>query len=77
MAAIKAFKSKGVLVFANTKSEEDRKRLPKGVSQVRKEAGNTIPMLFALSADGEKGIKGLSYSTLKSDTRKAARVEED
>lgn len=73
VAAFKAFKSKGVLVFANTKSAEDRKRLPSGVKSVRKEAGNTIPMLFALSADGNEGIKGISYKTLSADARKAAR----
>ena len=59
------------MVFADTK--KDSAGLPAGVRDVRAEAGNTIPMVFVTTADGEKGIKGISYAILKEDMRDAVR----
>ena len=58
-------------MFANTKT--DRSNLPPGTKQVRSKAGNTIPMVFVTTADGSKGIQGISYDTLKKGTRDANR----
>ena len=70
-AAFKDFRSSGVVVFANSKTE--RSKLPKGAMEVRKSAGNIIPMVFVTSADGTKGVKAFSYDTLKKGTRDANR----
>ena len=44
-----------------------------GAKEVRSDAGNTIPMVFVTTADGSKGIEGISYARLKDDMRDAAR----
>lgn len=41
--------------------------------EVRAQGGNTIPMVFVTTADGSKGLEAIPYTTLKADTRKAAR----
>lgn len=73
-AAFKSFRSSGVVVFANSKTESSS--LPEGARAVRSKAGNTIPMVFVTSADGSKGIDGISYASLK-DMRKAVRSLKD
>lgn len=47
--------------------------MPAGAKEVRSTAGNTIPMVFVTTADGSKGIEGISYARLKDDMRDAAR----
>ncbi len=47
--------------------------MPAGAKEVRSDAGNTIPMVFVTTADGSKGIEGISYARLKDDMRDAAR----
>ncbi len=71
LAAFKEFRKTGVVVFAHSKT--DGGAFPKGVADVRTAGGNTIPMVFVTSADGSKGIEGISYATLKGDMRKAVR----
>lgn len=71
LEAFKSFKTVGVVVFADTK--KDKASLPKGVADVRAKGGNTIPMVFVTTADGEKGIDALPYSVLKADMREAVR----
>ena len=71
-AAFKDFRSAGVVLFADSK--KDWSALPKGAQSMRSKAGNTIPMIFVTSADGTKGIQGISYNSLKGGkTRDAAR----
>jgi hypothetical protein len=71
LEAFKSFKTVGVVVFADTK--KDKASLPKGVMEVRAKGGNTIPMVFVTTADGEKGIDALPYAVLKADMREAVR----
>ena len=71
LEAFKSFKTVGVVVFADSK--KDKASLPKGVADVRAKGGNTIPIVFVTTADGEKGIDALPYSDLKADMRKAVR----
>ena len=71
LEAFKSFKTVGVVVFADTK--KDKASLPKGVMDVRAKGGNTIPMVFVTTADGEKGIDAVPYSVLKADMREAVR----
>ena len=59
------------MVFADSK--QDQSKLPAGAKEVRSKAGNTIPMVFVTTADGAKGIEGISYDTLKKGTRDANR----
>jgi hypothetical protein len=47
--------------------------MPKGAKAARSSAGNTIPMVFVTTADGETSIAGISYDTLKADIRDANR----
>ena len=71
LEAFKSFKTVGVVVFADTK--KDKASLPKGVMEVRAKGGNTIPMVFVTTADGEKGIDVVPYAVLKADMREAVR----
>ena len=71
LEAFKSFKTVGVVVFADTK--KDKASLPKGVMEVRAKGGNTIPMVFVTTADGEKGIDAVPYAVLKADMREAVR----
>ena len=71
LEAFKSFKTVGVVVFADSK--KDKESLPKGVMDVRAKGGNTIPMVFITTSDGEKGIDAVPYSDLKADMRKAVR----
>ena len=71
LEAFKSFKTVGVVVFADTK--KDKGSLPKGVMEVRAKGGNTIPMVFITTSDGEKGIDAVPYSVLKADMREAVR----
>jgi len=71
LEAFKSFKTVGVVVFADSK--KDKESLPKGVMEVRAKGGNTIPMVFITTSDGEKGIDAVPYSDLKADMRKAVR----
>lgn len=71
LEAFKSFKTVGVVVFADSK--KDKASLPKGVMDVRAKGGNTIPMVFITTSDGEKGIDAVPYSDLKADMRKAVR----
>ena len=71
LEAFKSFKTVGVVVFADTK--KDKASLPKGVMEVRAKGGNTIPMVFITTADGEKGIDAVPYAVLKADMREAVR----
>ncbi|MDG1356811.1 MAG: hypothetical protein P8P36_01305 [Akkermansiaceae bacterium] len=71
LEAFKSFKTVGVVVFADTK--KDKASLPKGVMEVRAKGGNTIPMVFVTTADGEKGIDAVPYSALKADMREVVR----
>ena len=41
--------------------------------EVRAKGGNTIPMVFVTTADGEKGIDAVPYAVLKADMREAVR----
>ena len=60
-----------MVVFADTK--KDSGSLPAGVRDVRAAAGNTIPMVFVTTADGSKGLVGVSYSAMKEDMRGTVR----
>ena len=40
---------------------------------MRAKGGNTIPMVFVTTADGEKGIDAVPYAVLKADMREAVR----
>ena len=71
LEAFKSFKTVGVVVFADTK--KDKASLPEGVMEVRAKGGNTIPMVFVTTADGEKGIDAVPYAVLKADMREAVR----
>ncbi len=71
LEAFKSFKTVGVIVFADTK--KDKASLPKGVMEVRAKGGNTIPIVFVTTADGEKGIDAVPYSALKADMREVVR----
>ncbi|MEM6916415.1 MAG: hypothetical protein AAF491_07590 [Verrucomicrobiota bacterium] len=70
--AFKTFRSTGVVVFANS-TGEDYSMLPKGAKAARRNAGNTIPMVFVTTANGEEEIEGISYDILKEDMRDANR----
>lgn len=69
--ALKALKSSGVLVFADTR--KDSKALPSGVYSVLNKTGRRIPMAFVLTSDGKKGIDGVSYETLRDHASRTAR----
>ena len=71
LEAFKSFKTVGIVVFADSK--KDKESLPKGVMDVRAKGGNTIPMVFITTSDGEKGIDAVPYSDLKADMREAVR----
>jgi hypothetical protein len=60
-----------VVVFADSRTESAS--LPAGANQVRGAAGNVIPLAMVTNSDGSAGIRGISYTELKSDTRKAVR----
>ena len=60
-----------MVIFAHSKT--DFGSLPKGAKEVRNKGGNTIPMVFVTTADGEKGIEAIPYATLKGDMRKSIR----
>ena len=70
-AAFRSFRSTGVVVFVNSKTESSS--LPTGVKDVRDQGGNTIPIVFVTTADGEKGIDAVSYKDLSANMRKAVR----
>ncbi len=71
LEAFKSFKTVGVMLFADSK--KDSAALPPGVKDVRSKGGSTIPMVFVTTANGEKGIDAVPYSSLKEDARKCAR----
>ena len=41
--------------------------------EVRAKGGNTIPMVFVTTANGNKGIDAIPYASLKNDMRKSVR----
>lgn len=41
--------------------------------EVRAKGGNTIPMVFVTTANGNKGIDAIPYTSLKNDMRKSVR----
>ena len=72
---MKAFRSRGVVLFANSKTDWDA--LPPGAKSARKVSGNTIPMVLVTTADGEAAIDGIPYEDLKADARGAAKELRD
>jgi len=60
-----------VVVFADSK--KDSASLPAGVKDVRADAGSYIPMVFVTTADGSKGLVGVSYTAMKEDMRGTVR----
>ena len=70
--AFKSFRSAGVVVFANSKTESSS--LPAGVRDVRAKGGSTIPMVFVTTADGSKGIDAVTYAAMKEDMRDAVKA---
>jgi hypothetical protein len=68
---LKAFRSRGVVLFANSKTDWDA--LPPGAKSARRVAGNYIPMVLVTTADGEAAIDAIPYETLKADARGAAK----
>ncbi len=60
-----------MVVFADWKKDTDA--LPPGTREVRGQAGNTIPMVFVTTADGSKGLKGISYAAMSKDIRGEVR----
>ena len=60
-----------MVVFVD--SRKDFGALPKGAKEVRGQAGNTLPMAFVTTADGSKGLKGITYEAMKKDMRGVVR----
>jgi hypothetical protein len=71
LAAFKEFRSTGVVVFANSRTEWTS--MPPGAASLRSQGGGTIPMVFVTTADGGTGIEAIPYAKLKDDIRKADR----
>lgn len=59
------------MVFAD--SREYWNKMPPGAKQVKKDAGNIIPIALVTTADAEQGIMGISYNALKGDMRGSVR----
>lgn len=74
LASIKSFKSVGVIVYVNYKTQSAK--LPKAASKLNStpEAGRTVPKLFITSADATTPIKVIPYKSLSSDASKSARA---
>lgn len=73
--SFKSFRSRGTLVFVNSKPNELR-QAPRPLLDMRMkpEMGDIIPMVMVLTADAAKPIKGYSYAELKGgQASKAAR----
>lgn len=73
--AFKSFKSAGTLVYANSKKHWSS--MPKGAREIQRQGGGTIPIVLVTTADAEKGLKAISYNTMKTDMRKAVRELRD
>ena len=73
--SFKSFRSRGTIVYIDSKSNEIKKA-PKAVMQLRLKPsmGRIIPMVMVTTADGSKGLRGFSYEELKGgQAGKAAR----
>jgi hypothetical protein len=73
--AFKSFRSSGTLVYANSKKHWNS--MPKGAREIQAQGGRTIPIVLVTTADAEKGLRAISYATMKSDMRKAVRELRD
>lgn len=64
--SFKAFRSRGTMVFIDSKGSEITKA-PKSVMKLRMDpaVGKFIPMIMVTTADASKAIKGISYEQLK------------
>jgi len=47
--------------------------MPKGAREIQAQGGGTIPIVLVTTANAGKGLKAISYNTMKSDMRKAVR----
>lgn len=65
MAAFKRFRDVGVIVYAN--ADRDGAAIPRGVEDVRDQAGAKLPRIFVTNADGTRGIRGISFGELTGD----------
>ena len=71
MATFKAFRSTGVIVFIDSKTE--RRKIPKTLKITRSEAGKGIPRILVSNSDASQGLAGITKENLTEDARKAAR----
>ena len=71
MATFKAFRSTGVIVFIDSKTE--RRKIPKTLKITRSEAGKGIPRILVSNSDASQGLAGITKENLTEDARRAAR----
>jgi hypothetical protein len=73
-AFVDAVRSKSVIVFVNTKDQENNwKLLPKAVQASLSGGGNFIPKIAVTDATAETTTASLSYTAYKADNRKSIR----
>ena len=71
MATFKAFRSTGVIVFIDSKTE--RRKIPKTLKITRSEAGKGIPRILVSNSDASQGLAGITKENLTEDARRASR----
>ncbi len=80
LAAFKDFRRVGTVVLVDDRKDEYR-QISELVRPLRKKSGNTFPMVFVTTADGELPLDAASYEEMKEDMRASikdlrARLEE-